>query len=123
MVRNQIFLHYGSIFYLSKLCQDYNLKISKNKTKIMAFKGKLNARSKIVFENTTSEQVQKFNYLGCETSFIQERDVNNKIQKFQMVCGTISRTLKNKTRKGTLMKFYKTMAVPILSYGSESWVI
>jgi hypothetical protein len=88
----------------------------------MAFKGKLNIRSKIVLENTTLEQVQQFNNLGCETSFIQERDVNNKIQKLQMVCGTISRTLKNKTCKDTLMKFYKTMAVPILSYGSESWV-
>jgi hypothetical protein len=69
------------------------LNISKNKTKIMAFKGKLNVRSKIVLENTTLEQVQQFSCLGCETSFIQERDVNNKIQKFQMVCGTISRTL------------------------------
>jgi hypothetical protein len=89
----------------------------------MAFKGKLNVRSKIVLENATLEQVQQFNYLGCETSFIQERDINNKIQKFQMVCGTISRTLENKTRKDTLMKFYKTMTVPTLSYGSESWVI
>jgi hypothetical protein len=83
----------------------------------MTFKSKLNVRSKIVLENTTLEQVQQFNYLGCEASFIQERDVNNKIQKFQMVCGTISRTLKNKTHKDTLMKFYKTMAVPVLSYG------
>jgi hypothetical protein len=40
-----------------------------------------------------------------------------------MVCGLISRTLKNKTRKETIMKFDKTMAVHILSYGSESWVI
>jgi hypothetical protein len=88
----------------------------------MAFKGKLNVRSKIALENTALGQVQQFNYLGCETSFIQESDINNKIQKFQMVCGTISRTLKNKTRKDTLMKFYKTTAVPILSYGSESWV-
>jgi hypothetical protein len=78
----------------------------------MAFKGKLNVRSKIVLEDTTLGQVQQFNYLGCETSFIQGRDVNNKIQKFQMVCGTISRALKNKTCKDTLMKFYKTMAVP-----------
>jgi hypothetical protein len=53
----------------------------------------------------------------------KKRDVNNKIQKFQMVCGTISRKLKNKTHEDTLMKFYKTMAVPILSYGSKSWVI
>jgi hypothetical protein len=112
----------SSIFYLSKLCQDYKFKISKNKTKIMAFKGKLNVSSKIVLENTTLEQVQQFNYLGCETSFIQERDVNMKIQNSQKIRGTISKTLNNKTRKDTLMKFYKTMAVPILSYGSESWV-
>jgi hypothetical protein len=89
----------------------------------MEFKGKLNVRSKIVLENTTLEQVQQFKYLGCETSFIQERYVNNKIQKIQMVCVTISRTLTNETQKDTLMKFYKTMAVPVLSYGSESWVI
>jgi hypothetical protein len=37
----------------------------------MAFKGKLNVRSKIVLENTALEQVQQFNYLGYETSFIQ----------------------------------------------------
>jgi hypothetical protein len=42
-------------------------KISKNKTKIMAFKGKLNVHSKIVLEKTTLDQVQQFNYLGCET--------------------------------------------------------
>jgi hypothetical protein len=36
--------------------------------------------------------------------------------------GTINRTLKNKICKDTLMKFYKIMAVPVLSYGSESWV-
>jgi hypothetical protein len=89
----------------------------------MAFKCKLNVRSKIILENTTLEQVQQLNYLGYETSFIKERDVKNKIQKFQLVCGTISRTLKNKTCKDTLMKFYKTMAVPVLSYVSESWVI
>jgi hypothetical protein len=39
----------------------------------MALKGKLNVRSKIVLENTTLEQVEQFNYLGCETSFIQKR--------------------------------------------------
>jgi len=45
----------------------------------MAFKGKVNVRSKIILENTTIEKVQQFNYFGYENSFIQERDVNNKI--------------------------------------------
>jgi hypothetical protein len=39
-----------------------------------------------------------------------------------MLCGTVHRTLKNKTRKETRLKFYKTMAIPALMYGSEIWV-
>jgi hypothetical protein len=39
-----------------------------------------------------------------------------------MLCGTIHRTLINKTIKETRLKFYKTMAVPALMYGSVIWV-
>jgi hypothetical protein len=39
-----------------------------------------------------------------------------------MLCSTIHRTLKNKTGKETRLKFYKTMAIPALMYGSEIWV-
>jgi hypothetical protein len=39
-----------------------------------------------------------------------------------MLCGTIHRTLKNKTKKETRLKFYKTVAVPALMYGCEIWV-
>ena len=46
--------------------------------------------------------------------------VNNKINKFQRMCGTISITLKGKTQLSTQIKFYKAMAVPILMYGSEN---
>ena len=67
------------------------------------------------------EQVQHFNYLGCEVTFNYEEDLRNKVHKFQNMCGTIKRTLKNKTQKETMLKFYKTMAVPILTYGSENW--
>ncbi|KAJ4432143.1 hypothetical protein ANN_20759, partial [Periplaneta americana] len=56
-------------------------------------------------------------------SVIPDRDIDNKISKFRWICGTINRTLKNKTRKETKLKFYKTMAVPVLTYGSESWII
>ena len=34
----------------------------------------------------------------------------------------IKRTLKN-TRKETLLKFYKVMAVPLILYGSEFWTL
>lgn len=89
----------------------------------MAFCGKDHIRSKIVLNNTTLEQVSNFNYLGCDVTYNNNSaDVEKNVQKYQAICGTISRTLKNKTRKDTAIKFYKTMAVPILTYGSESWI-
>jgi hypothetical protein len=39
------------------------------------------------------------------------------------MCGTIKRTLINKTRKDTQLKFYKVMAVPVLLYGCENWTL
>jgi hypothetical protein len=44
------------------------------------------------------------------------------LHKFQNICGTIRRNLKKKI-KDTQLKFYKTMAVPFLIYGSEAWKI
>jgi hypothetical protein len=39
------------------------------------------------------------------------------------LCSTIRRTLNNKTRKETQIRFYKAMVVPALTYGSETWAI
>ena len=37
------------------------------------------------------------------------------------MCGTICRTLKEKTQLSTQIKLYKVTAVPVLMYGSENW--
>ena len=50
------------------MSKDYNLKISTDKTKIMAFKGKHLLRSKIEIDRTMLEQVKQFNYLGCDAN-------------------------------------------------------
>ena len=52
---------------------------------------------------------------------VEASAVNNKVNKFQRMCGTISRTSKGKTQLSTQIKFYKVMAVPVLMYGSENW--
>jgi hypothetical protein len=39
------------------------------------------------------------------------------------MCGTIKRTVKNKTRTETQIRFYKVMAVSAGLYGSENWVL
>ena len=61
------------------------------------------------------------NYLGCNISYCERKEVNNKVNKFQRTCGTTSRNLKGKTQLSTQITFYKVMALPVLMYGSENW--
>jgi len=56
---------------------NYNLKISTDKTKIMAFKGKHLMRSKIEIDGSIL-QVKQFNYLGCKLSLDGEPDFDKK---------------------------------------------
>jgi len=67
-----------SVYILNQKSKDYNLKISMDKTKIMAFKGKYSVRSKIEIDGSILEQVKQFNYLGCELSLDSEPDFNKK---------------------------------------------
>lgn len=89
----------------------------------MAFQGTRPIRSKIVLENKVIQQLKHFSYLGCDISYDYDEDINNKVSKFQGICGTINRTLRNKVRKETQLKFYKVLAVPVILYGSESWIL
>lgn len=43
------------------------------------------------------------------------------MNKFQRMCGTVIRTLKQKALKDMKLKFYKMMTVPSLLYSSQYW--
>jgi len=60
------------------MSKDYNLKISTDKTKIMAFKGKHPVRSKIEIDGLILRQVKQINYLGCELSLDGEPNFDKK---------------------------------------------
>jgi hypothetical protein len=75
-----------SIFYVNNICKSYNLKISTNETKTMAFKGKYPVRTKIIIEDKTLEQVNHFKYVGYDITFLEETDTDTKIKKFQNMC-------------------------------------
>ena len=81
---------------LEQATRKFNLKISTTKTKSMGFQGKEDMRTKTVMNGKTIEQVRDFNYLGCNISYCERKEVNDKVNKFQRMCGTISRTLKGK---------------------------
>ena len=87
----------------------------------MAFHGKYPVRTKICINDNILEQVTTFNYLGCDIGFDDDNDVKKKLHRFQMICGTIRRTLGKRVTPETQIKFYKTMAIPVLTYGCETW--
>jgi hypothetical protein len=64
---------------LNNIMATYNLEISHDKMKNMAFCGKYQIRSKIILNNKTIQQVQSFNYLGCDISFNYNRDLSQKV--------------------------------------------
>jgi hypothetical protein len=99
------------------------MRISTMKTKTMAFQGENHIRCKIVVNNRTIEQVSSFKYLGFNVSYCLKEDINMKLNKFQRMCGTIRRTLRQKTLNSTQLKFYKIKAVSMLTYASENWTI
>jgi hypothetical protein len=48
-----------------------------------------------------------------------KRLLQNKVQSFNYLCGTIKRTLLNRAQQEIILKFYKVLAVPALLYDSE----
>jgi hypothetical protein len=105
------------------ISNQYDLNISPNKTKVMAFIRANTIRTKIVINDQIIEQVNSFNYLGCNLSYTSSRDTDNKLAKFQQLIGTVKRTLFWNVRHETVIKFYKTLALSTLLYGSEAWAL
>jgi hypothetical protein len=60
------------------------LKISYDKTKNMTFRGKYQIRSKKILNNKTTEQIQKFNYIGGDASFNCDNDLRQIYTNFDM---------------------------------------
>jgi hypothetical protein len=56
------------------------------KTKVMAFSGTKYKISKIVTGSELIEKVSSFNFLGCEIAYLENRDMEGKVTKFQHVC-------------------------------------
>jgi hypothetical protein len=90
----------------------------------MAFRGKEPKRSKIIIDNKSVEQVNTFSYLGTLVLDENEKDADSKISEFLKIIGIINNIFKpNKVRENTRIKLYSTLALPVVLYGSEIWII
>jgi hypothetical protein len=53
-----------AVYTLNNIAITHNLKISVDKAKVMAVRGKMNLRTEILIHNNITEHVNSFNYLG-----------------------------------------------------------
>ena len=107
-----------SIQKLGRITSKSELKISKSKTKTVAFKGRDPVRSKITINNNVIEQINTFHDLGCSISYQNEKYITVKISTFLQITGIINRTLKpSQVQKHTILKIYNALALPAFLYG------
>jgi hypothetical protein len=99
------------------------LKYLSRKQKHKKFCGKCPVRSKLILDNQATKQFSRYSYLSYQLPYQGEIYVNNKLEKFNFMCGKIKPTSRNKTRMKTQIKFYKVMAVSPGPYGSDKWVL
>lgn len=112
------------VYNFNQMAESFNMEISTDKSKVMAFLGKEPVRSKICINNKIIEQVKNFSYLGYQISYEEEKDLNEKIIKFNRAMGIINQIFKpTLVQKHTRTRIYKTLARPILCFGSEAWTI
>jgi len=75
---------------LNQIIIEYDLTISVQKTKSMAFKGRDPVRTKIVIDNKIIEQVNLFDYLANMVSYEGELDIGNKLNNFLNIAGILN---------------------------------
>lgn len=103
-----------------------NLKINENKTKIMKI-GKTQENISIKLNNKEIEQVDSFKYLGTiiDSKGSQEKEINARIESASRVFHSLKNVLigKKEVSRKAKMSIYKTVFLPTLTFGSESWTL
>jgi hypothetical protein len=110
----------------NKVLKEQQMKINIAKTKIMVIT-KDEKNVDIEIENTKIEQVNEFKYLGVtiNNKGKQDTEINQRISAATKLYHSLGKTFigKNEISRKTKMTVYQTIFRPVLTFGSESWVI
>jgi hypothetical protein len=64
----------------------------------MSFHGNYPIRTQTVLDDNRTKQVAHLKYRGCHVTYEVDQDINQK-KNVQAICGTVCRTLNEKTRR------------------------
>ncbi|MGL4388826.1 MAG: reverse transcriptase domain-containing protein [Brevinema sp.] len=102
----------------------YGMKINVKKTEVMTL-GKISKNINMQLEGNQIKHTKSIKYLGAiinENGDLSE-ELNNRIQKTNTIYNSLRTLLfsKKEIAKHTKVKIYKTVLIPALIYGCESW--
>lgn len=102
------------------------LKVNISKTKFMKSSRTPHQSNNIRIGDVDFESVQDFTYLGSSVN--TNNDVTLEIKRRIMLANRtlfgLSKILRSKfVRRNTKLKIYKTLIIPVLMYGAESWTL
>jgi hypothetical protein len=72
-----------------------------------------------MINNNIVGEFTNFIHLGCQLGSNGNYNLQNKLQRFDYLCGKIKRMLLNKSQQVAILKFYNVLTVSALLYGSK----
>lgn len=103
-----------------------NMKVNAKKTKVMVI-SREKRNINIQIDGDKIEQVEDFKYLGnvFEVNGRQDIEINERIKAAMRVYGSLGRSFigKREVSKQTKIKVFKSIYRPVLTFGSETWVL
>jgi CRISPR/Cas system CSM-associated protein Csm2 small subunit len=113
------------LYHIARIAQSYGLRINADKTKVMTTDG---SQAIVHLDGVQIEHVQEFKYLG---SLVQEKkvattiEVHSRIGQAAAAFASLKWCLWKKANISTKTKIrlFRTLILPILLYGSETWTL
>ena len=99
------------------------MEITTEESEAMAFLGEEQVICKIIVDYECL-QVKNFKYLGCETSYENEKDIQQNTAQCSQILRILNNTFKlTSVQKFSKIKVFNALALPILLFGSEIWTL
>jgi len=96
------------------------MEISPEKSQTMSFLEEDPVRIETIVGKKCLQQAKNFKYLGCEISYENEKDIEQKMAKFTQIPRILNNTFKpTLVQIFSRIKVFNTLALPNLSYGRE----